>query len=107
MLDEIDVVETVVGFGDSVISMADDPWVAEIIDRAAEPINVGEGDAVDFETALGLEPDIVILGGFGPGFTHVSDTVARGLPAVMISNRIEYTPLASAEWIKVDRQSVG
>lgn len=100
MLDEIDVVETVVGFGDSVFSVADDPWVAEILERADSPANVGEGDGVDLETTLGLEPDVVILGGFGPGFTNVSDTVERGLPAVMISNRIESTPLASAEWIK-------
>lgn len=100
MLDELDVVDTVVGFGDSVFSVADDPWVADIVERAADPVNVGGGDAVEFETTLGLEPDIVILGGFGPGFTNVADTVDRGLPAVMVSNRIESTPLGSAEWIK-------
>lgn len=100
MLDEIDVIDTVVGFGDSVFAVADDPWVADVVERAADPVNLGEGDAVDFEATLGLEPDVVFLGGFGAGFSNVGDTVARGLPAVMISNRIESTPLGSAEWIK-------
>lgn len=100
MLAEIDAMDTVVGFGDYILSVSDDPWVADLIDRAADDTNVGEGDAVDFETTLGLEPDVVYLGGFGSGFTNVSDTVDRGLPAVMISNRIESTPLGSSEWIK-------
>lgn len=101
MLAELDgAIETVVGFGDSVISVSDHPWVADLVERAAGDVNVGSGDAVDFETTLGLEPDVVLLGGFGSGFTNVSDTVDRDLPAVMISNRIEATPLASAEWTK-------
>lgn len=101
MMAEIpDSVDTIVGFGDNILSVSDDPWVGDLVERAEDDVNVGEGDAVDFEQTLGLEPDVVLLGGFGPGFTNVSDTVERGLPAVMISNRIESTPLASAEWFK-------
>jgi iron complex transport system substrate-binding protein len=101
MLEQLGVLGTVVGMSDSQLTLADDPYVASIIDAADDPIALGgDGDAPDFEVALGLEPDVVVLAGYGPGYTNVSDTVGRGLPAIMVSNRVEPTPLGSAEWIK-------
>jgi iron complex transport system substrate-binding protein len=100
MLDAIGAVPTVVGMSDSQLGLAGDPYVSGLIEAADDPQNVGEGDGVEFEVTLGLEPDIVVMAGYGPGYTNVSDTVARGLPAVMVANRLEPTALGSAEWMK-------
>lgn len=101
MLDQIGAVPTVVGMSDGQLALADDPYVKGLIDQADDPQDIGgDDDAVDFETTLGLEPDIVVLAGYGPGYTNVSDTVARGLPAVMVSNRLEPNALGSSEWMK-------
>jgi iron complex transport system substrate-binding protein len=100
MLEQLGVLGTVVGMSDGQLSLAGDPYVDSIIDAADDPVNIGDGDAPEFEATLGLEPDLVVEAGYGPGYTNVSDTVGRGLPAVMVSNRVEPTPLGSAEWIK-------
>lgn len=100
MLAELDAMDTVVGLSGSMVDSTDDPWVADLLDRAAGQTVTDDGDGVVYETTLGLEPDVVYLGGYGSGYTNVSDTVDRGLPAVMISNRIEPSPLGSSEWIK-------
>lgn len=101
MLEQIGALGTIVGMSDSQLKLADDPYVASIIEAAADPIALGgDGDAPDFEITLGLEPDLVVLAGYGPSYTNVGDTVNRGLPAIMVSNRLEPTPLGSAEWMK-------
>src|SRR5699024_9310596 len=75
MLAEIDAVDTVVGLSGSMVDGADDPWVGDLLDRAAGKTVTDDGDGVDYETTLGLEPDVIYLGGFGSGYTNVSDTV--------------------------------
>ena len=100
MLEQLDVLATVVGMSDSQLGLADNAYVAGLIDAADDPQNVGDGDAPEFEITLGLEPDLVLEAGYGPGYTNVTDSVDRGLPTVMVSNRVEPTPLGSAEWIK-------
>lgn len=100
MLDEIGVLGTIVGVSQSMINSATDPWFARVLEESSDAVSIGSSTGMDFETTVGLEPDIVVMAGFGPGYTEVSDTRGRGLPAVMVSNRIEPTPLGSAEWLK-------
>jgi iron complex transport system substrate-binding protein len=100
MLEQLGVVSTVVGMSDGQLSLADDPYLAGLIEQADDPVNVGDGDGVEYEITLGAEPDIVIEAGYGPGYTNVTDDMARGLPVVMVSNRLEPEPLGSSEWMK-------
>lgn len=100
MLDELGVADTVVAMSGALLARADDPWYGRLIEAAGDPVDLGD-DGIDTEAALGAEPDLLVMAGFGPGYTEVADAAARGLPAVMISNRIEPEPLGSAEWVKV------
>lgn len=100
MLDEIGVIETIVGVSNAMVNNAGgDPWFGRVLDAANDPQNLGSS-GIDYETALGLEADILVMAGFGPGYTEVADARARELPAIMVSNRIEPTPLGSSEWLK-------
>src|SRR5690606_310391 len=101
MLEEIGALGTIVAVSQSMLNSAEtSPWFARVIEEANDPVSLGSSSGMDYETTVGVEPDILIMAGFGPGYTEVSDTRARGLPAVMVSNRIEPTPLGSAEWLK-------
>ncbi|WMT88225.1 ABC transporter substrate-binding protein [Pelagibacterium sp. 26DY04] len=100
MLDEIDALGTIVGVSNGMINSAQsDHWFGRVLDAANDPQNLGSS-GIDFETALGLEADILVMAGYGPGYSEVADARDRGLPAVMVSNRIEPTPLGSSEWLK-------
>lgn len=100
MLEQVGVTDTIVGMSDEMLSYRDDPWYSAIIESANDPENLGGGDGVDYETTLGVKSDVLFMAGYGPGYTNVSDQVERGLPAVMVANRLEPTPLGSAEWMK-------
>ncbi|WP_332715145.1 ABC transporter substrate-binding protein [Pelagibacterium mangrovi] len=100
MLDEIGALGTIVGVSNGMLNSAgSDHWFGRVLDVANDPQNLGSS-GIDFETALGLEADILIMAGYGPGYTEVADERERGLPAIMVSNRIEPTPLGSSEWLK-------
>jgi len=101
MLDEIDRVDTVVGLSGNFFGFAEsDAWYASILERAASPLDVASESDMDFETALALEADAIFMAGYGPSYEEVATVRGRGLPSVMVSNRIEPTPLGSAEWVK-------
>ena len=101
MLDELDRVDTIVGMTGNFFTFAEtDAWYASIFERAADPLNVASESDIDFETALALEADAIFMAGYGPGYEEVATVRGRGLPSVMVSNRIEPTPLGSAEWLK-------
>jgi len=101
MLDEIGALGTIVGVSQAMLNSAENsPWFARVIEESNDAVSLGSSSGMDFETTVGLEPDIIVMAGFGPGYTEISDTRGRGLPAVMVSNRIEPTPLGSAEWLK-------
>lgn len=101
MLDEIGAVSTVAGVANGMVTSApNSPWFAGMLEAAGEPENIGTSSGLDFERILGLEADVLIMAGFGPGYTEIADARGRGLPALMVSNRIEPTPLGSAEWLK-------
>lgn len=101
MLDQLDVLPTVVGLSRSILDLAGDTYMDEVLAKAGHPTAIAESvDEVDYEATLGVEADILIMAGYGPSYQNVTGALARGLPAVMVSNRIEPEPLASAEWLK-------
>jgi len=101
MLDEIGAVETIVGASHNMFGYAEqDAWYRSMLDLAGDPLDIGSEGGVEFEATVALEPDIIVMDGYGAGYEQVGNVLSRGLPAVMVSNRIEPTPLASAEWIK-------
>lgn len=101
MLDQLGVISSVVGMSTSQLDLAGDPYMDGLLAEANDPVSIAEsGDEVLFEATLGVEPDILIMAGYGSGYNSVNDATERGLPAVMVSNRIEPEPLASAEWMK-------
>jgi len=101
MLDQLGVISTVGGMSTSQLDLAGDPYMDGLLAEANDPVSIAEsGDEVLYEATLGVEPDIVIMAGYGTGYNSVNDATERGLPAVMVSNRIERAPLASAEWMK-------
>lgn len=56
---------------------------------------------MDYEMTLALEPDVIFMAGYGPGYQEVTTVSGRSLPAIMVSNRTEPTPLGSSEWLKL------
>jgi iron complex transport system substrate-binding protein len=102
MLDEIGAVPSIVGVTRNFLGFAEtDPWYASVAERAAGFENVGSESEMDYEMTLALEADVIFMAGYGPGYQEVTTVSGRGLPAVMVSNRTEPTPLGSSEWLKL------
>jgi len=94
-------VSSIVGLTRNYLGFAQaDTWYSEIVAMAGDPMDVGSESELDFEMTLALEPDVIFMAGYGPGYDEVTNVSARGLPAVMVSNRTEPTPLGSSEWLK-------
>ncbi|PPK65599.1 ABC transporter substrate-binding protein [Actinokineospora auranticolor] len=78
-----------------------DKWYAGVVQQAGNPLSIGEYTDLNREAVLGLGNQVILMSGFGPGFDDISNARAAGLPGVSVSNRLERTALASAEWIKM------
>ena len=63
--------------------------------------DIGYDRNMNYEQIVKLHPDVVFLYGIGP---EVTGTVARlaglGIPAVVVGDYLERTPLGRAEWIR-------
>jgi iron complex transport system substrate-binding protein len=102
MISEIDAVPSIVGVTRNFLGFAEtDPWYASLVEGASDPQSVGSESEMDYEVTLALEPDVIFMAGYGPGYKEVTTVAERGLPAVMVSNRTEPTPLGSSEWLKL------
>ena len=102
MLNEIEAVPSIVGVTKNFLGFAEnDDWYASLIERADDPQSVGSESDMDYEMTLALEPDVIFMAGYGPGYQEVTTVSSRGLPAIMVSNRTEPTPLGSSEWLKL------
>src|SRR5690606_19692348 len=100
MLHEIDATASIVGVTKNFLGFAEtDDWYANIMNVANQPQGVGSESDLDYERTLSLEPDVIFMAGYGPGYEEVTTVSGRGLPAIMISNRTEPTPLGSSEWL--------
>lgn len=63
--------------------------------------SVGTGAAVDIETLLTLEPDVIFTNGYGfPEYDTHPVLIEAGLPVVINGDYMDTTPLGRAEWGK-------
>jgi len=76
------------------------PTVLEMA-KEASLVAVGYGPAIDIETLLSLEPDVIMTSGYGnPEYDTHPVLQKAGLPVVINGDYMETTPLARAEWGK-------
>ncbi len=63
--------------------------------------DIGYDKNMNYELILQLRPDVVFLYGIGPEVKSTIDRLASlGIPAVMVGDYLEETPLGRAEWIR-------
>ena len=63
--------------------------------------DIGYDKNMDYETIVRLQPDVVFLYGIGPEVTSTITRLASlHIPAVIIGDYLERSPLGRAEWIK-------
>ena len=63
---------------------------------------VGYPPAVDYETIVKLQPDLVLLYGLNASVTGISERLSKaGIPSVLIAEYLERHPLGKMEWLKV------
>jgi len=63
--------------------------------------DVGNDQALNYELILKLRPDIIFAYGVGAEVATTYQKFAEwGIPVIMVSEYLEETPLAKAEWIK-------
>ena len=96
---------TALGKRNSIVGISGKEYVCDTLLREkierGEIKDIGYDRTTDYETILQLHPDVVFLYGIGPA---VTGTVARlstlGIPAVIVGDYLEATPLGRAEWIR-------
>jgi iron complex transport system substrate-binding protein len=66
-----------------------------------EVADVGYGQNLNYELIVHLDPDVVFVYGVDSDVTgHIRKLEELGIPAVVISEYLEETPLGKTEWIK-------
>jgi len=93
------------GVLDSVVGLDSFAYVNNLAIReridAGELTEIGAGAAVNIETTLDLEPDVIMTHSFGPSeFDNYSVLREADLPVILNSSWVEATPLGRTEWIK-------
>ncbi|GAB4296934.1 MAG: ABC transporter substrate-binding protein [Marinilabiliales bacterium] len=65
-------------------------------------VDVGYNENLNYELIISLKPDLVLLYGIGDEITGVMKKLNNlGIPAIIIAEYLEKSPLARLEWIKV------
>ncbi len=63
--------------------------------------DIGYDKNMNYELILQMHPDVVFLYGIGPEVRNTTDRLASlGIPAVIVGDYLEETPLGRAEWIR-------
>ncbi len=97
MMEAIGVLDTLVGVDD--LGYPTNPAVRARID-AGEIAEIAPGAVVNVETALNLDPDLIMA--FSSGFPEYDAhpaLIEAGLPVVLNADWVEGTPLGRAEWV--------
>jgi iron complex transport system substrate-binding protein len=85
--------------GHEELDWVSDPILRRRIDRG-EVVEVGSPGALNVETVVGLEPDLVLVYDYGdPGFSVGPSLRAAGVPFAFHADFVERSPLAQAEWL--------
>ena len=98
MIDQLGSAESIVGLSGSkyIYTRA----IRERIE-AGEVQDIGYGQGLDYETMVGLSPDLVFLYGVeGNVMTTLEKLTELGIPAVFCGEYLEPNPLGKAEWIR-------
>ncbi len=62
---------------------------------------IGHDESMDYELILHLQPDVIFLYGIGPStLEQVTRLTRLGIPAVVVGDYLEHTPLGRAEWLR-------
>jgi iron complex transport system substrate-binding protein len=66
---------------------------------ADELVEVGSGPSVDTEQLVAIDPDVILVNSFGGEWDSQPTLEAAGLPAVVLGDWVETTPLGRANWL--------
>ncbi len=70
--------------------------------REGDIRDIGYSPAVDYETIIGIHPDLAVLYGLNASVTGIADRLQKaGIPTVIIAEYLESDPLGKMEWLKV------
>lgn len=76
------------------------PAVRSRMEQGEVP-DVGYGQNLNYELLVNLQPDVVLVYGIGSEVTSYSRKLEElGIPALMVGEYLEDSPLGKAEWIK-------
>ncbi len=92
--------ETAAVTGISGSQYVSNPKIRERIAQDGVP-DVGYGQNLNYELIVDQEPDLVLVYGIGSEVTtHTQKLEELGIPAVMVAEFLEETPLGKTEWLK-------
>lgn len=80
---------------------------AEIQSRRGELMEVGYEGAIDYESLVACNPDLVILYGVNSANPMESKLDELGIPYVYIGDYLEESPLGKAEWVVAVGECLG
>ncbi|MFP4376253.1 MAG: ABC transporter substrate-binding protein [Spirochaetales bacterium] len=66
---------------------------------SGELAQVGSGPSVDTEQLVAIDPDAILVNSFGGDWDSQPTLEAAGLPAVVLGDWVETTPLGRANWL--------
>jgi len=94
-LDELDKIVAISGK-----TLINNPYILKKTGKG-EISDIGYDKNMDFEQIVRLHPDLVFLYGIGPEVTTtLSRLLSLNIPAVIVGDYLESSPLGRAEWIK-------
>ncbi len=96
---------SILGKSSSIVGVSGKDFISDEGVRKAieseECMDIGFAPNIDFERILMLKPDLVFLYGLDPSVSALVKRLAdAGIPAVLVSEFLEFHPLGKAEWIK-------
>ena len=98
MIDQLGRASSLVGLSGS--NLIYSPDIREGI-NSGKIADVGYGQGLDFESIVGLDPDVLFIYGVeGNVLTILEKLTELGIPAVFCGEYLEPHPLGKAEWIK-------
>jgi iron complex transport system substrate-binding protein len=69
--------------------------------QTGEILQVGSGGTTNLERIIALDPDVVLITLFGPDDPLQQQLQQAGIPALVVADWREATPLGRGEWIKL------
>ncbi len=74
-------------------------YSAAVQSLAPEIAQIGSGPSVDIERLVAIDPDVILVNSFGGEWDSQPTLESAGLPAVVLGDWVETTPLGRANWL--------